>query len=95
MRLLDCVGNIPIWFVNYADVVNQNHFEREIITALRFFGIVAQKETLSKMSSSIITQKTSLNNVEPNYPESVKNLWDILLNRHSKQFELGQPQGRI
>ncbi len=89
LRLLGCVGNIPLWFINYADMVNQNHFETEIVTALRFFGIEAPKETLSKMSSSIITQNTSLNNAEPNYPEPVKNLWEILLTRHSKQFELG------
>lgn len=86
-RLLDNVKGIPVWYVYYGNIVDQDSFEPEMTDAFSFFNIDISKEDLLRMSSTIIFKEGSHIQKQPDYPDPIKKLWEELLSRHSEQFK--------
>ena len=86
-RLLSHVGDIPVWFVQYENILDESTFATEFEPATRFFGLAMTDERLAQIYRKNV--KPSWNhhsNFDAGCPESVDRLWQQLLARHAGQF---------
>jgi len=86
-------AEIPIWFVNYANLLNEQTFSQEISLAIRFLGMDLSDGRLVQLQQSIV--KPSPDQTEPadvDYPEEVQRLWERLKEAHKLQFNFGTEQ---
>lgn len=88
-RLLDCVGEVPVWYVSYAGLLDTARRSKETAQALKFMGIDLSESALRALCSKCI--KPELNHAparrrEWRYPKAIQQLWERLQERHRQQF---------
>lgn len=93
-RLLENAGDIPLWFINYHNLLDSNRFGREIGAAFDFFGVKYSEAKLKELASLIRMPRNVASSVKDiEYPPAVSKLWRDLLERHDKQFDLKEADG--
>ena len=86
-RLLDTIGDIPRWFVDYANLLDPERFMEEMEPALRFMKVEGDSEKLADLRKTQVKPQMSHGRDGPNaYPEQVETLWNELRDRHQVQF---------
>lgn len=87
-RLLENVGDLPLWFVDYDRLVNSDSYLNEVRAATRFFNLEIDDERLLEVCNDIIKENISSGKEEEIvYPDKVIRLWNELKERHARQFE--------
>lgn len=87
-RLLAHIGDIPVWYVHYSHLIDQDTCIDELGRALRFLGHNLSDERLKMLAGERI--RPELRNhtqVIQAYPKPIQRLWDDLSARHAAQFE--------
>jgi hypothetical protein len=84
-RILQHAGDIPLWFAYYNNLLSEETYEPELRAMLGFFGIHC--EDLKSLWQSCVKPGMNHNQMaQPDYPESVAQLWDTLRKCHANQF---------
>ena len=86
-RLMQHAETIPVWFVNYHHLLNENTFEREMQHACRFFQLQTPGNILKQLQQKVV--KRSLDNsteCKAHYPTNLQIFWEQLLEKHTRQF---------
>ena len=90
-RLLEAVGDIPLWFVSYRNLLDHSTYEEEIRGAFRFFGLTIASSRLAELQQRCV--KPAMDHaltMSADYPQSVAVLWRDLLARHARQTRSGR-----
>ena len=86
-RLLESAGDIPVWFLYYGNLMAQDRFEDEIVSAFRFMNVgVSARDIRVIAENAIKTHWNHTPGVEATYPSNVEALWQLLRQRHADQF---------
>ena len=86
MRILENAGDIPVWFINYRDLLDPDTQIGEITEAFRFMGYDFSEERIRELAQMCV--KPSMNHnpeASVSYPPKIQSLWDTLLQRHADQ----------
>lgn len=90
-RLLQAVGDIPLWFVSYRRLLDHSTSEAEIRGALQFFGLTVSSSRLAELQQRCVKPDMDhAPNMRADYPQSVEVLWQDLLFRHAQQTRSGR-----
>ena len=80
-------ANIPIWIVDYNNVLIEARYLQEVGATFRFFGFdLTTSELLDLRSKAVRTNINHNPEHVKNYPPQVQALWDELRQRHADQF---------
>ncbi len=87
-RLLDHLQDIPVWFVRFSHLINENTRTTELAHALQFFEYPLTADQVHRLAEEHIKPEQR-NHTRTTYPYSrpVQQLWDDLCARHAAQFE--------
>lgn len=86
--LSECVGDIPVWYLYYGNIMNQETSSKELRHAFRFFDCEMDEDRLTALAAQCV--KPRLQNhttISSHYPDHIQRLWDDLRTRHAAQFE--------
>lgn len=87
-RLLENARRIPLWFIYYGNLLDEQRFAREMKPALEFFEIeLSDNEMTSLRQRCVKPQLNHGRKAAQTYPEEVEDRWQELLDRHSRQFQ--------
>lgn len=87
-RLLDHLGDIPVWYVRYSHLIDLDTCQQELGSALRFLGHNFSDEQIKVLTVERIKPELRHHaQVPPAYARPVQRLWDELCARHAAQFE--------
>lgn len=93
-RLLENARNIPLWFINYHNLLDSDRFGQEIGSALDFFGVEYSEAKLKELASLIrMPRNVASSDKQIDYPPAVSKLWRNLLECHARQFDLKEADG--
>jgi len=97
LRLFQNLENVPVWFVDYQRLLDQETFLLEARGLLNFCGIELTNGEIKDLQERCVYEELnrSMKIVQKldkvRYPEKIRDLWDILKNKHRAQF---QPSSR-
>jgi hypothetical protein len=85
-RLLENVGDIPIWYVNYHHTLDPDKQIPELTRAFQFMGYNLPQDKIRDLASAYVKPSMNHNNdTAYKYPSKIQALWDDLLERHAVQ----------
>lgn len=87
-RIIDAAGDIPIWFVSYNNLLDENTSFNELKSALIFLDLNLSDEQIRQLKDQFIKTKMNHNSSIPcAYPKKIEQLWNILQEKHAKQAQ--------
>jgi hypothetical protein len=87
-RLLENLGDQPVWYIRYGYIMKEETFNREMGTALRFMGYDLSPEQLHALRQKCVKPDLHHNKMsKDNYPPQINELWMELLRRYDAQWE--------
>ncbi|MBW2658021.1 MAG: hypothetical protein JRC87_00245 [Deltaproteobacteria bacterium] len=86
-RILRHAEKIPIWFIDYNNLLKPELFEKEMAAALNFFGIDFPADNIVNMGSKNVRRDMNHHAGRTySYPPNVHELWRNLKQLHRNQF---------
>jgi hypothetical protein len=89
-RLLEQINDLPVWFVRYEHILDNELFREEMRAAFCFLGFAVTDNTLEDLYNTCV--KPSMNHQQERlfkYSPKIETLWQHLLQRHQAQCEKG------
>ena len=88
-RLLENAEHIPMWFIYYNNLLDEQDYFIEMKGAFQFFGYDFPDETLAQLQKKCVKPQMNHNPEQTDiYPRKVAVLWQELLERHKKQRQV-------
>lgn len=89
-RIMNHADDIPIWFVDYHNLLNSATYQQEADAAFRFFGFEFSADQLAGLRAKAVREDMNHNQEAAErigeYPEKVGTLWEALRQKHAAQF---------
>ena len=87
-RLLEHIGDIPVWYVRYSHLIDRETSLQELGHAFRFLGHdLGDAELKALVAERVKPELRNHAQVIQAYPRPIQRLWEDLCARHAAQFE--------
>ncbi len=87
-RLFENAGSIPLRFVYYGDLFDEEGFRKEMRPAFEFFGMeLADRELAAIRNRCVKPQLNHSREVRATYPQKIDARWREIRAFHSRQFD--------
>ena len=87
-RVLENTEDVPVWYLYYPNLLDDDAYDDEMASALRFFGLATTADERRLLRQRCVRSQMDHNPAVPTrYPPAVGTLWSELRDRHRRQFE--------
>jgi hypothetical protein len=85
-RLLENIGDRPVWYIRYGDIMKEETYHRELGSAMRHMGYDLSPAQLDALRAKCVKPELHHHQMSrETYPPRIEKIWRDLLNRHETQ----------